>query len=92
MNQAAPDDLVAMARDELARACSLSWRDLAPVVPWGDAYDGFSPEGRNVTVERAYIWAEASGGDILAEVVVYAGPSRYDAGARASRVIAKAGS
>ena len=38
-------DLAAMAEDELARACELSWRALRDVTPWGDSYDGFSPGG-----------------------------------------------
>lgn len=84
------DDLAAMAEDELARALTLSWRELAAVTPWGDAYDGFTPAGRQVTVERSYIWAEAAGGDILCEVQVYGGPARWDEGARASRLIRKA--
>ena len=82
-------DLVAMAQDELIRALSLSWRQLSGVLPWGDSFDGISPGGRDVTVERNYLWAEKAGGDILCEVVVYGGPSRYDAGARASRIISK---
>ena len=82
-------DLEEMAQDELIRALSLSWRELSRILPWGDSYDGFSPAGRQVTVERNYIWAGAPGGDILAEVHVYGGPSRYDEGARASRVIRK---
>ena len=84
------DGLTAMAEDELARALTLRWRDLARVLPWGDAYEGFTPAGRQVTVERSYLWAEAAGGDILCEVVVYGGPSRWDEGVRASRVIRKA--
>jgi hypothetical protein len=83
------EDLTEMARDELARALSLAWRDLAKVTPWGDDFDGISPAGRNVTVERAYLWADAPGGDILCEVAVYGGPSRYDQGARAQAVIAR---
>jgi hypothetical protein len=82
-------DLAEMAEDELTRALSLTWGELAKVTPWGDSYDGFTPGGRQVTVDRSYIWAEAPGGDILVEVVVYGGPSRYDAGARASRLVAK---
>ena len=81
------DDLAAMAEDELERALTLRWRELAAIVPWGDAYDGFTPAGRQVTVERSYLWAETAGGDILCEVAVYGGPSRWDEGARASRVI-----
>ena len=83
------DDLAAMAEDELARALTLGWRDLAAVTPWGDSFDGFTPAGRQVTVERSYLWAGPEGGDILCEVVVYGGPSRWEEGARASRAIAK---
>ncbi len=83
------DDLAAMAKDELERAMTLRWRELSEVVPWGDAYEGFTPAGRQVTVERSYLWAETAGGDILCEVQVYGGPSRWDEGARASRVIRK---
>jgi hypothetical protein len=83
-------DLAEMARDELERALTLSWRDLAAVVPWGDAYDGFTPAGRQVTVERSYLWAEAADGDILCEVTVYGGPSRWDEAARAQHVICAA--
>jgi hypothetical protein len=81
------EDLAAMADDELARACTLSWRDLSGILPWGDAFDGFTPAGRQVTVERSYLWAERPGGDILCEVVVSGGPSRYEEGARVSRLI-----
>ena len=84
------DDLAAMAEDELGRALTLRWRDLAAILPWGDAYDGYTPAGRQVTVERSYLWAERAGGDILCEVVVYGGPSRWDEGVRASRLIRKA--
>ena len=84
------DDLAAMAADELERALTLKWRELAAVAPWGDSYDGFSPAGRQVTVERSYLWAEAAGGDLLCEVVVYGGQTRWDEGARASGLIRKA--
>ena len=70
-----------------AVALTLSWRDLASVTPWGDAYDGFTPAGRQVTVERSYLWADQGGGDILCEVVVYGGPSRWAEAARAHDVI-----
>ena len=84
------DDLAAMAADELERALTLRWRELSPIVPWGDTFEGFSPAGRQVTVERSYLWAEIAGGDILCEVVVYGGPSRWDEGVRASGVIGRA--
>lgn len=83
------DDLAAMAADELERALTLRWRELAAIMPWGDTYDGFSPAGRQVTVERSYLWVEAEGGDILCEVTVYGGPSRWDEGAKASGAIRK---
>jgi hypothetical protein len=84
-------DLLAMAEDELSRAVTLSWRDASKVTPWGDTFDGISPAGRNVQVERNYLWSDAEGGDILVEIAVFGGPSRYDAGARVSRVIRKGG-
>lgn len=89
MNELA-DDLAALAEDELERALTLSWRELQAVAPWGDAFEGFTPAGRQVTVERSYLWAERAGGDILCEVAVYGGPSRWDEGVRMSRVIRRA--
>jgi hypothetical protein len=82
-------DLGAMAEDELTRALTLSWRDLSKLTPWGDSFDGFSPAGRQVTVERNYLWAQDPGGDILCEVIVFGGPSRYDEGVKASRLVRK---
>lgn len=82
-------DLAEMAEDELRRAVTLSWREASKVTPWGDSYEGFSPAGRQVTIERNYLWVSDEGGDILCEVVVYGGDSRYDQGARKSAVIQK---
>jgi hypothetical protein len=84
-------DLAAMAQDELARAMTLEWRDLAGVIPWGDSYEGISPAGRDVMIDRGYLWQAETGGDILVEVAVYGGPSRYDAGEHASAVIVRGG-
>ena len=78
-----------MAQDELARALDLSWRALTRVVPWGDTFDGISPAGRNVQVERSYVWAGDPGGDILCEVRVYANAALYDAGETVSAVVAR---
>jgi len=80
-------DLAEMAADELARALTLGWRDLVKAIPWGDVYDGFAPGGRPVQVERSYLWAAETGGDILCEVAVFANPVLYDQGARASGLI-----
>jgi len=82
-------DLAALAEDELERAASLSWSELAPIMPWGDSFDGFTPGGRNVTVERHYLWVEKPGGDILCEINVFGGQSRYDEGVRLSLTIPK---
>lgn len=85
-----PDaDLAEMARDELARATTLSWRDLEKVIPWGDTYEGVSRSGRFVKVERSYIWADGEGGDILCEVTVFPNDVLYDQGERRSVVIAR---
>jgi hypothetical protein len=82
-------DLQAAAEEELDQALKLSWKQLAPLIPWGDDYVGLTGSGREVEIARSYIWAEQEGGDILCEVVVYAGETRYDAGGRASRIIVK---
>jgi hypothetical protein len=80
-------DLADMAADELERALTLRWRDLAKAIPWGDTYEGFAPGGRAVQVERNYLWAAKAGGDILCEVAVFANPVLYDLGARVSGLI-----
>ena len=83
-----PDpDLLAMAQDELTRALDLSWPALRKIIPWGDTFDGIAPSGRNVQVERSYVWAAGEGGDILCEVRVYANAALYDAGEAISRII-----
>ena len=77
-------DLEMAADEELARALDLSWAELARVTPWGDTYEGFSPGGRAVLMERNYLWAEAEGGDILCEVSVFSNAVLYDQAARRS--------
>ena len=76
-----------MAEDELRRALDLSWHALSKVTPWGDTFDGVSPAGRNVQVERSYVWASEPDGDILCEVRVYANTALYDAGEAVSATI-----
>lgn len=83
----ADPDLAEMAEDELKRALTLTWRDLSKIVPWGDTYEGVSPSGRFVKVERSYLWVEEEGGDILCEVAVFPNDVLYDRGARRSAVI-----
>ena len=82
-------DLDATAAEDLERALDLSWSQLHKVVPWGDTYVGLSVAGREVEIARNYIWASEADGDILCEVAVYAGETRYDDGAKVSRVIRK---
>ncbi len=82
-------DLEQFAEDELVRALSLSWRDLAKIVPWGDTFEGVSPANLTVQVERNYLWADEPDGDILCEVAVYLDAAHYPYAARASRVIRK---
>ena len=82
-------DLLAMAEDELNRACTLTWRDLAKITPWGDTYEGYAPGGRAVVFERNYLWASEKGGDILVEVAAYPGESRRDLAAEAKLLIRK---
>ena len=90
MPETSPDpDLDAAAADELTRALSLSWAELARVTPWGDTFEGFSPANRPVLMERSYIWAEGEGGDILCEVAVFPNAVLYDRAARRSARVAK---
>jgi hypothetical protein len=83
----ADPDFAAMAQEELGRALTLTWRELASITPWGDSFEGVSPAGRDVVVERSYIWRVEAGGDILVEVEVYGGPSRQHHGETARAVI-----
>ena len=84
-------DLAAAAEEELQRACTLGWKDLARHAPWGDTFEGFTPEGRDVCFERAYMWEHEAGGDIRVEVTVYE-PRSYEDGVRLTRLISKHGS
>jgi hypothetical protein len=82
-------ELDAAADEELAAATTLTWRALSGLVPWGDSYEGFGPGGGTLIFERGYLWKDAPGGDILCEVAVFRGPSRYERAARRSRLIPK---
>ena len=85
------DDLTEAADEELDRAMSLGWAQLAKHTPWGDTFEGFTPEGREVCFERAYMWEGDAGGDIRVEVTVYE-PRSYEDGVRHTRTIPKNGS
>lgn len=84
-----PDaDLEAAAHEELERACTLGWKQLASHTPWGDTYEGFTPKGREVAFERSYLWEDEPGGDIRVEVSVYEARA-FEQGVRLSRPIPK---
>lgn len=79
-------DLAEAAREEIERACDLGWPKLAKITPWGDTYEGFTPEGRAVCFERSYLWEAGQGADIRVEVTVYE-PRSYEEGVRLTRSI-----
>jgi hypothetical protein len=85
------EDLRAAAEDELGRALTIGWRELAKITPWGDTFEGFSPAGREVAFDRAYMWDTENGGDIRVEVTVYE-PRAYEAGVRLTQTISRDGS
>lgn len=84
---AAPD-LEDAAREELERACTLGWTALCAHTPWGDTFEGFTPQGREVCFERSYLWDGAAGGEIRVEVNVYE-PRDHEDGVSLSRTIAR---
>ncbi len=84
------EDMQAAALEELERAVTLGWRALSRHTPWGDTFEGFTPDGREVCFERSYLWEGEPAGDIRVEVVVYP-PKAYEVGVKLARTIAKAG-
>lgn len=83
------DDLDALAQEELAQAARMPWAQLAPLVPWGDTFEGVSPANLTVQLARSYLWAAEPGGNILCEVRVYLDEAHYDYGAKRTAVIRK---
>jgi hypothetical protein len=79
-------DLAKAAHEEIERACTLGWRQLSACTPWGDTFEGFTPAGREVCFERAYLWEGEPGGDIRVEVTVYE-PQDYEAGVKLTGAI-----
>jgi hypothetical protein len=82
------DDMGAAAQEELDRAVTLGWRAISQHTPWGDTFEGFTPQGRAVCFERTYLWEGDAGGDIRVEVMVYE-PQAYEDGVKAIREIRK---
>ena len=68
------EELAAMALEELDAALSLSWAELSRITPWGDSFEGIAPSGREVEVDRRYLWASDGSGGVLIEVEVRALP------------------
>jgi hypothetical protein len=85
---AVAEDLEAAALEELDQAGALGWKQLSGLTPWGDTFEGFTPLGREVCMERSYLWENAAGGDIRVEVTVYERQA-YEEGARVARTIAR---
>jgi hypothetical protein len=85
------EDLTAAAEDEIERACTLGWRQLVRLTPWGDTFEGFSPAGRAVCFERSYLWESSPQGDIRVELTVFQ-PQAYEQGVRLTRAIKREGS
>lgn len=79
------DELVEMAEEELAAACALPFREIRKVTPWGDSFTGFAPSGRQVEVERRYLWAHEPDGGVVVEVEVRDPAARQ--GAEVRRVL-----
>ena len=77
------DELSAMAIEELDAACAMPWPDLKAVTPWGDIFTGFAPSGREVEVERRYLWAVEPAGGVVVEVEVRDPAARAGAEAKA---------
>ena len=82
------EDLRAAAVEELERACTMKWRQLSELMPWGDTFEDFTPMGRAVQFERSYLWDDMPGGDIRVEVSVYE-PKAFEQGVRLTGGIAR---
>ena len=79
----ADDELAFMANEELDAACAMPWPDIKAVTPWGDSFVGFAPSGREVEVERRYLWAHDPEGAVAVEVEVRDPVARTGAEAKA---------
>lgn len=77
------DELSVVAIEELDAACALPWPDMKAITPWGDSFTGFAPSGREVEIERRYLWAHEPEGAIAVEIEVRPVGAREGAEARA---------
>ena len=72
-----------MAIEELDAACALPWLDMKKITPWGDSFIGTVPSGREVEIERRYLWAHEPEGAVAVEIEVRDVRARTGAEARA---------
>lgn len=77
------DELSALAIEELDAACALPWPDMKKITPWGDSFTGFVSSGREVEIERRYLWAHEPEGAIAVEIEVRDPGARTGAEAKA---------
>jgi hypothetical protein len=77
------DELSSMAIEELDAACALPWPDMKKVTPWGDSFVGIAPSGREVEIERRYLWAHEPAGAVAVEIEIRDVGARTGAEARA---------
>ena len=84
-----PQELQALAAEELAHAQRLNWRELSKITPWGDTYQGFAPSGQEVEFERNYLWDKDSHDAVRIEVSVRCLPGNQSGDAHASCVVQK---
>ena len=77
------DELSMMAMEELDAACAMMWREITAITPWGDTFTGLAPSGREVEVERRYLWAHEPEGAVSVEVEVRDVGARTGAEAKA---------
>lgn len=77
------DELSVVAIEELDAACALPWPDMKTITPWGDSFTGFAPSGREVEIERRYLWAHEPEGAIAVEIEVRLVGARQGAEAKA---------
>ena len=80
---ASDDELTVMANEELDAACAMPFVELKKITPWGDSFEGFTPSGRTVEIERRYLWAHEPAGAVIVEVEVRDPAQQTGAEARA---------
>ena len=85
---AAAEALVESSRAAISRSLTISggwntWPAGSRITPWGDTFEGFAPSGRQVEIERRYLWAHEPAGAVAVEIEVRDLGARTGAEARA---------